>query len=140
MQITSKIFFPLLHRRYSSASDEDTEHVADLEDLAGPARRGGGANGEAGARGGQATTSGRAAAGSAREMLTPALRASLSKQGYKLIGAAHRIQGGCGMKAIHDHQEECLSFVLSAPAYARPTKDTMITYQRRETVPVSHSF
>jgi len=66
--------------------------VADLEDLAGPARRGtardDAANGNSPSSSGRGAANGGAeAAAGPREMLTLPLRAALGKQGYKLIGA-----------------------------------------------------
>lgn len=64
--------------------------MADLEDLAGPARRGAAGGREQGSSpsgSGRGTADGATeAAAGPREMLSPPLRAALGKQGYKLIG------------------------------------------------------
>jgi hypothetical protein len=71
-----------LGRRYESASEGDAESAEDMEDI-------GGAVGRRSARAGGAGEAAPAPAAAApgKQMLSPLLRASLTKQGYKLVGA-----------------------------------------------------
>lgn len=62
-------------------ADYDSEEM-DIEDIGGRVSKRGEGNGNAG--GGSSATGMNTA--QVKEMLTPALRASLSRQGYKLIG------------------------------------------------------
>ena len=78
-------------RRYCTTdSDDEAEQegeVADLEDLAGPARRIASVDRAASTSGQAAARTGADDAAGPKEMLSPPLRAALGKQGYKLVGA-----------------------------------------------------
>jgi hypothetical protein len=80
-----KRLFPSMGSYCSTDSDDDREPaLADMEDLGDPGRRSAPPELAASrAPSGRASTSGQ---DQPREMLTPPLRAALSKQGYKLIG------------------------------------------------------
>lgn len=64
------------------SEEEGEAEVADLEDLGGPAK-------QARAKGdGNAASAASTGGIEPKQMLSPPLRAALSKQGYKLVGAA----------------------------------------------------
>ena len=61
--------------------------MADLEDLAGPARRNASGDSTASSSRQAAARTGADDVAGPKEMLSPPLRAALGKQGYKLVGA-----------------------------------------------------
>lgn len=101
----------------TSADESEVEEADDMEDIGGPSAKKGKAEG---------TELSAAGLQPAKQMLTPVLRAALSKQGYSLIGVLQQ--------AISDWHPSCFMYEMQHHAHDPP-----VTWQSACNFPHHHT-